>query len=255
MQPRPAERLLRELGITEPKEIDPEVIAYHVGARVRYRPLDGCEARIVGRGNRAIISVDTKCSFQRRRFSIGHELGHWEHHRGLSLVCRVEGAQTTVASERMANAYAADLLMPYYLFRLLAQQHPRLTFNAVSTLAEVFKTSQTATAIRLVASDHSPAMLVCHATHKRKWFTRASSFPDDWYLKDRIDASSSALEILYGNRSDDPAPRKIKAEAWFISREAWGHEIYEQTMRTGDGEVLTILLPAERYSSPQKRTR
>jgi IrrE N-terminal-like domain len=251
----PAERLLRELGITEPREIDPEAIAYHVSARVRYRPLDGCEARIVGRGSKAIISVDTKCSFQRRRFSIGHELGHWEHHRGQSLVCRVEGAQTTLASERLANAYAADLLMPHYLFRPLAQQHSRLTFTAVGALAETFTTSQTATAIRLVESDHSPAMLVCHGTHKRKWFTRAPSFPDEWYLKDAIDASSSALDILYGNRSNDSTPRKIKAEAWFIFREAWSHEIYEQTMRTTDGEVLTILLPVERRSTPQKRRR
>ena len=42
-----AERLLQELGVTEPGEIDLEAIAYHVNARVRYRPLDGCEARIV----------------------------------------------------------------------------------------------------------------------------------------------------------------------------------------------------------------
>lgn len=43
----PAERLLQELGITEPSEIDLDAIAFHAGARVRYRPLDGCEARIM----------------------------------------------------------------------------------------------------------------------------------------------------------------------------------------------------------------
>lgn len=251
---KPAERLLRELGITEPREIDPEAIAYHVGARVRYRSLDGCEARIVGRGSKAIISVDTKCSFQRRRFSIGHELGHWEHHRGQSLVCRVEGAQTTLTSERLANAYAADLLMPHYLFLPLAQQHSRLTFAAVGALAETFTTSQTATAIRLVESDHSPAMLVCYGTHKRKWFTRAPSFPD-WYLGNTLAANSTALDILYGGRSDDRAPHKISAEAWFTSREARGQDIYEQSIRVGDGEILTILLPVGQFNTPQKPPR
>ena len=44
----PAERLLQELGVTEPDEIDLEAIAYYVNARVRYRRLDGCEARIIG---------------------------------------------------------------------------------------------------------------------------------------------------------------------------------------------------------------
>lgn len=44
----PAEQLLQDLGVTEPKEIDLEAIAFHVNARIRYRPLDGCEACIVG---------------------------------------------------------------------------------------------------------------------------------------------------------------------------------------------------------------
>ena len=43
-----AEQLLQELGITEPEEIDLEAIAYYVGATIKRRPLDGCEARIVG---------------------------------------------------------------------------------------------------------------------------------------------------------------------------------------------------------------
>jgi Zn-dependent peptidase ImmA (M78 family) len=71
-----AERLLHDLGITEPKEIDLEAIAFHAGARVRRQPLDGCEARIVGHGDRAIITVNARSSYRRNRFSIAHELGH-----------------------------------------------------------------------------------------------------------------------------------------------------------------------------------
>ena len=110
----PAEQLLQELGVTEPDEIDLEAIAFHAGARVRYRPLDGCEARIIGRGNAAIITVNAKSPYRRRRFSIAHELGHWHHHRGQSLVCRVEEYRPhhALSSERVADAYAADLLMP-----------------------------------------------------------------------------------------------------------------------------------------------
>lgn len=237
-----AERLLKKLGITEPDEIDLEAIAFSVGAVIRYRALDGCEARIVGYGDNAVISINARSSFQRQRFSIAHELGHWEHHRGLRLVCRVEGRQSALASERLADSYAADLLMPHYLFRPLALQHSKLTFKAVSALADTFTTSQTATAIRLVESNLTPALLVCHGTDKRKWFTKAPSVPEHWFPKALIDASSSALEILYGKRQGDPMPRKIKAEAWFDCWEARGYDIYEQTMRIGDGEILTILL-------------
>lgn len=39
--------LLRDLGIREPKDLDIEAIAEYCGATVVYRPLEGCEARII----------------------------------------------------------------------------------------------------------------------------------------------------------------------------------------------------------------
>jgi hypothetical protein len=53
-------------------------LAYYSGARVRTRPLDGCEARIIGVGNQAIITVNAHSPPRRKRFSIAHELGHWK---------------------------------------------------------------------------------------------------------------------------------------------------------------------------------
>ena len=54
---KPAERLLQEVGVTDPNEIDLEAIAFYLGARVRYRKLEGCEARIIGRNDAAIITI------------------------------------------------------------------------------------------------------------------------------------------------------------------------------------------------------
>jgi len=86
-----AERLLRSLGVTEPEEIDLEALAWHMGVvKVKYRELDGCEARIVGLGDQAIITVDNRAIPRRRRFSLAHELGHWHLHRGKTLLCRHE---------------------------------------------------------------------------------------------------------------------------------------------------------------------
>ena len=239
-----AERLLQELGITEPQEIDLEAIAYHVGARIRYRSLDGCEARIVGYGDTAIIAVSAKSPLRRARFSISHELGHWEHHRGQKLACRVEDyhPRDKASPERLADAYAADLLMPHYLFQPLAREQGKLTFKAVNALADTFNTSLTATAIRLVESDHSPALLIRHGMRGRRWFTRAPSLAEHWFPKSELDTASSAFELVYGTRQDDPLPRKVRADAWFDCREARGYDIHEQTMRVGDDEVLTLLL-------------
>lgn len=244
-----AERLLQDLGITDPDEIDLEAIAFHVGASVRYRSLDGCEARIVGYREKAIITVNANSSFERGRFSIAHELGHWHHHRGKSLACRVEEYQphATKAQERTANTYAANLMMPPYLFCPLAQRQGKLTFKMIGILADTFKTSHTATAIRLVESDHTPALLVCHDMHGRQWFTRAPSVPDRWFPKEILDPDSSAFTILFGRAPNTPTPRKIGAGAWFDGWEAPHFEIHEQSMRTGDGEVITLILMSDAH--------
>ena len=37
-------------------------------------------------------------------------------------------------------------------------------------------------------------------------------------------------------------PHRMGAEAWFDRWEAQKHDVYEQTVRTGDDEVLTLVL-------------
>lgn len=66
------ERLLWSLGIEKPEDIDLEAIAWSIGAKVKYRPLKSCEARICGCGDKAIITVDDGKIPQRRRFSVAH---------------------------------------------------------------------------------------------------------------------------------------------------------------------------------------
>jgi len=240
----PAERLLRELGVTEPEEIDVEAIAYYVNASVRMRPLGGCEAHIVGADDRAIITVNAHSSHRRRRYSIAHELGHWNHHRGKQLACRAEDYQpdNPLSAERVADSFAADLLMPNYLFHPLSREHAKCNFQTIDVLADRFDTSQTATAIRLVESNHSPAMLVCHGLKGRKWFTRARSVPHKWFPQDALDHESFAFDILFGNDRNSPFPRKIGADAWFDRHDAARFELLEQTIRVRPDEILTLLL-------------
>jgi IrrE N-terminal-like domain len=222
-----AERLLQELGITEPQEIDLEAIAFHLGARVRFRKLEGCEARIIGCNDAAIITIGEGDTYRRKRFSLAHEIGHWTHHKGQTLVCRVEESrpQDRVSPERIANIYAADLLMPRYLFAPIARSYPKLNFKTVSEIADVFHTSRPATGIRLVEGGHSLALLVCHGTARRKWFTRGPDVPSRWFPKDELDADSFAFGVLHGGRPDDPMPRKVGADAWFDRWEAQKYAI------------------------------
>ena len=94
-----AEARIAELGITDPNDLDVEAIAADAGVTVEYGHLNGCDATLVGFGRRAIATIKQSPSRGRERFSIGHEVGHWELHRGKSFRCRVEDPSENLASD------------------------------------------------------------------------------------------------------------------------------------------------------------
>ncbi len=238
-----AERLLQDLGVSEPGDIDLEAIAYHLNATVKYRSLDGCEARIVGAGERAIITVNNRSGWRRKRFSIAHELGHWHHHKGKRLVCRADDyrPRDEFSPERVADGYAADLLLPHYLFKPMARQHKRLTFKAVIELADAFSSSITATAIRLVEADVFPSLVVGHGPNGRKWFARAPMVPRKWFPRDDLDSESGAFRVQFGGLEGSSNPSKIGADAWFDRFDADRYEVLEQTLRTAPHETVSLI--------------
>lgn len=241
----PAERLLQELGVTEARDIDLEAIAHYRGVAINYRPLEGCEAQIIGLGDRAVAIVNARSGRRRRRFSLAHELGHWHYHRGRVLTCRLEGERDPshgpTHPERVADDFAADLLLPRYLFRPAAIASGKATVEVAEHLSDTFDTSLTATLIRLVEFGPDPALVVCHTEAGRKWFTRGPDVPERWFPRQDLDPDSYAMEVLFG---DPQRSRRVRigADAWFERREAERFEIVEQTVQVSDSEVLSLLI-------------
>jgi hypothetical protein len=242
----PAEKVLRQLGIVRPEDIDLEVIAWHLGAKVRYRPLNSCEARIVGCEDRAIITVDNRKLPERQRYSVGHELGHWHHHRGRCLICRSEEIGSykisAVDPERVADSYASDLLMPWYLFKPTLRSFRKLNVAVLRQIKAAFSVSLTAAAFRIMESDQFPAMLVVHNQKGRRYFLGARAVPGRWFPKDELDQESHAFDMLFGKASEMAHPRKIGADAWFDRAEARKFEILEQSFALPGDEVAALLI-------------
>jgi hypothetical protein len=65
--------------------------------------------------------------------------------------------------------------------------------------------------------------------------------PRRWFPRSDLDPESFAFDVLFGNKPDDPALRKIDADAWFERYDASEYLIQEQTMRSGADEILTLL--------------
>lgn len=240
------ESLLQSLGVEEPRDIDVEAIAYYVGLRVKRRCLKCCEAMITGKGNKGIISVVPGVMPQRERFSIAHELGHWAMHRGETVACR----STDIGKfskgnevERAADQYAANLLMPWSLFKAECRGHHRLDLKALKAVSGMFKTSQTATLIRMIDSDVYPtAIMISHGTGGKKWHRAARGIPGYWFPKADLHSESFAFDLLHNaNAVDQVFPRKIDADAWFDNWAAPKYQITEQSFRVQGEGVITIL--------------
>lgn len=235
--------ILNDLGITEPEDIDIEAIAEECGATIRYQPLSGCAARIMGFKDRAIITIEKNTGRPRQRFSAGHELGHWMRDRGqLAFQCKNESfiREWSIENpETRANRFASDLLLPARMFRARLHEMP-VTFESVRQLASIFCTSLTATAIRLVEYGNLPAVLVCNGPQKREWFVPSGEVKGKIWLENRPGKGSIAEALLRGD-STDISPRDVRSDAWFNDRNATNHWVHEDSLPASDGSVLSLL--------------
>ncbi|WP_372523808.1 ImmA/IrrE family metallo-endopeptidase [Sulfuricaulis sp.] len=239
-----AEARIADLGISDPRDLDVEAIASDAGVAIEYRQLTGCDATLVGFGSRAIATIKRSHSRGRERFSIGHELGHWELHRGRSFQCRVENPSENLASdaglEKEADTYASHLLMPGSLFSPVIKPLGTPGFCQIGEVSELFQTSLLATTIRLAHVNKLPVIVACYTLQKRRWHIRALDVPARWWLRSALDNDSFAYELLTTGKTY-PAPRKQPGEVWFENDDAEKFEILEHCHPMANGEVLVLL--------------
>lgn len=241
----PAESILQSLGITDPKEIDLEAIAWIRGAAVNYRALKGCEARIVGSQRKAVISININSPPPRRRFSLAHELGHWHHHREQILFCDKTDignfAKSATDPERHADEFASDLILPSYLLAPRLKKIRRVTLESARELADDFSASLTATLIKVTLSNQFPIVIACYNKAKRRWFEKAKMLQPWWMPVRDLDRQTFAADMLFNNASEQNFPRKMPADAWFDFKGSGRFEVAEQSFLLPDEEILTVL--------------
>lgn len=241
------ETLLWRHGVVEPNHIDLEALAAAQGVQVRYRPLIGCEARLVVVGEQGVISVRANpANIGRQRFSLAHELAHWvrDRHDGGALCSSDDisamGGEAR-SKEMLANAFASQLILPDYLVAPLATaMAPSL--DAAQELARIFKSSLTAAAIKLVKHVPMAAWVVCHRPRSKGWFVRGGAAPADVFvLTDELHHDSPAFSLLHGDGGGRSTLHVEPSSRWLSGVSVRGKEVRCQSMKVPDGTVLTVL--------------
>lgn len=249
-----AEALIAQFRITDPKDLDVEAIAIDAGVMIEYRQLKGCEATLVGVGDKAIATIRPSTVRGRERFSIGHELGHWDMHRGRSFRCRVDDPDENLVSDRSlendADQFAAHLLMPGPIFNPAVKALGNPGFHEIENLANKFQTSLLATSIRLANVNTLPAVIACYSPVGLRWRLAGEDVPRRWFLHRALSEESFAYDLM-SKGTQTPAPRKQSAEVWFENDDAEEYELLEHSTSYRNGEILVVLYLSSKMLSAQ----
>lgn len=253
-----AAKLLRRFGLSDPRQFVLEDLAMALGVLVVNASLQGAEARLVRQNTKkGVIRVSKDIPEEgRRRFAIGHELGHWEQHQHISqlslcLSSEVVGYRGS-REELEANAFSACLLMPRSFLRETYPAAPSL--ELVRAISEELVTTMTATAVRVVETTKDPCLVVfTDAESKRvQWWKRADRCPEVWLEScQSISDLSLTNEVLDGSQGFDGV-EAVDPAAWF--RHINGYErytVYEESMRLGSYPTVITLLSIDDRSGTQ----
>jgi Predicted Zn peptidase len=201
--------------------------------RIEEGGLDTAEGRIVVPSKSGgTIRVKAGLNIGRKRFTIAHEIGHFVLHSREGLEKNDTTASFTVWNdaneEAEANFFAAELLMPEFLFKPRCRG-PVPSFALLDTLAHDFATSMVATAFQYVTYTNEQVALVVSHGNQIKWFHRSKeSWP--WIRSGNVHSHSAAGVRLAGKAGDTAKMVRTPAYAWLPDFEGdHEHDIMEDS--------------------------
>jgi len=236
-----AKNLLSSLNIRSPDEIEIDLIAAHCGASVTYRPLSHEEGHLLRSADTGLIVVDQRArKSEKWRFVIAHELGHFICHPTLDQLqlcsdTNLNDWYRSSGHETDANFFAAELLMPEFLFAPLCDR-TKPSMRDVRDLASKFQTSLTSTAIRMITFSPEPCAVVCSTKGAVDWAFKTQDFAGYITKGQRLTDATYAGDIFAGKSVED-RQQLVDGAGWGM-----GRDVYEHSLKLGGYEsVLTIL--------------
>jgi Zn-dependent peptidase ImmA (M78 family) len=214
-------QILTELRIDSPELLRClKEICCERGAYVKEQTLEDAEARLIVSGDRGIITVQPDDIYPgRTRFSIAHELGHFELHRSTGAMwnCTARDMQTWFNNRREleANEFAAELLMPEAFIKPEFDRNPP-GLGHLKELATRYQVSLSAISHRFALLTDEACAVVFSRSGEITHSIRSTLFEKQkyWIPQGRLSAYSHAFNAHAG-KSLPPGMVEVDANAWF----------------------------------------
>lgn len=244
---RRAKELVDLFSITKPNQLRIESIAEDRGALVVEKPLQGLEGMLYTAAGIGIIAYRQGIPEEgRRRFTIAHELGHWELHRGRSqaYLCTTGDVHGYRGSpmELEANAFAAELLMPSAVMGPMTK-YSSVSIKEVVRLAQAFGTTLTATAVRLVEHVNEPCIVAFLENDRVSWCRKSKKAEEYFLPHGYTPACDSNAALCTTDIEETQGMEVVDAEAWFPEdRQVSRMTVREEAVLLGNyGTVMCLL--------------
>lgn len=250
-------------------EVKPTIIpvpvenyAAHVGAVLR--PQTDLEPDEPGwsfeSAGKHFICVNANDRLERQRFTVCHELAH--------IVLGLPSDHTTkwwsyakrAPDEISCDVFAAELLLPYRLFKPVAEKEP-ISFATVDALAARFAASITATGSRLATVVSTPCAFVISEQGKVRYASRSTSLrASNAWIPPRTDVPHGSASARVRAGEACKGSEEIDADEWFSNWERGGVLLEEARHLDQWDQTLTLLWfedeevppPANRHGSERE---
>jgi IrrE N-terminal-like domain len=193
-------------------------------------------------GGKHFICVNANDRAERQRFTICHEIAHIvlglkSEHGGLPWW----SYSKRPPSEIICDIFAAELLLPYRLFKPLADE-AAIEIDSIDNLAGRFLASVTATGSRFAAVHAEPCAFVLSEQGKVRYASRSNSLKDAYaWITPRIDLprGSTSQRARTGEACNGPV--RVDADIWFADWERGGVLLEEVRHFPQWDQTLTLL--------------
>jgi Zn-dependent peptidase ImmA (M78 family) len=249
-----AHELLARVKVGVPAEIDLEVLAYSAGRLlIDEGGLETAEGRLVAAPNLGgSIRVKAGLHHGRKRFTVAHEIGHFVLHPHESHdrqhMKRDFAIWHDASEEAEANIFAAELLMPEFLFK--PRSRGRVPSIALlDSLADEFGSSTMATAFQYLHYTNEQVALVVSEGERILWTKKVKDFWPRIQMK-RVHPHSAAGERLAGKAGDTNKMVRSPAYAWLenFSDDSEREIMEDSRLVEYYGQMITLLWMKEDLS-------
>lgn len=202
-----------------------------------------------------VILVNPRSGRRRRRFTIGHELGHFlipfhlpdngtQFMCTASDMCRPASFKTKDRATRMeveANRFAANMIMPAVPFRRDLSQSAGSDIALLLQLCGRYDTSKEATARRFCELIDTPSATVFSKDGRFLYAIRSDEFPFI-AMRHNQPLAQKTLSACFKGVEGDVSDMDTVDGCWWINTDPYCNgQIFEQTLLQADGYRLTLL--------------